>query len=141
MHAGTCKCAATFERARAIMRTMKEIRDEIPNDTSSIQQKTRRDQGPERDGDIDWDKGGLSKQMLTLSLTMENELRELRGLFVHTFFFSEETEVKCIRSTEKAYQVKVEATKSRHTTMWKHFKKHWQHMDRRACGSCSRWTN
>ena len=59
MHAGTCKCAATLERARAIMRTMKEIRDEIPNDTSSIQQETRRDQGPERDGDVDWDMGGL----------------------------------------------------------------------------------
>ena len=85
-------------------------------DSTPVQanKKACRDQGSERDGDIDWDKGGLLEQMLTSSLPMENELRELWALFVHTFLFSEETEVmKCLSRTRRAYQARVEAIKSR----------------------------
>ena len=45
---------------------------------------------------------------------MENELRGLRKLSIHTFLFPWETEVmRCIRRTGKAYQAKVKSIKSR----------------------------
>ena len=100
-HAGTCEYAATLDRVGKSARNHEDgerNQGRYSNDTSSSQQESTQGPGTRKGRGHRQGQGGLLKQMLTLSLTIENELNELRGLFIHTFLFSEETEVmRCVR--------------------------------------------